>query len=193
MIARGRQECTADGVMGLAELPDGRFRSTVVIGELHRPSPGQVGIVGRRACKEAVILAQGGLQRHVLILVAQLDQEKLAPELIAHRIGGEYVLVSRHAYFQMGAVDFDLAQQQAFLAVHQKPYRLRILSQQIQSEGQLAAGRLQYDTVAPQLDVRGARCACGVRRACGARRARCGLAWGSTAMASGQGQQGDDH
>src|SRR3984957_11389780 len=54
MIARGRQECTADGVMGLAELPDGRFRSTVVIGELHRPSPGQVGIVGRRACKEAV-------------------------------------------------------------------------------------------------------------------------------------------
>src|SRR3984957_7693633 len=31
MIAAGRQERAADGVMGLAELPDGRFRSAVVI------------------------------------------------------------------------------------------------------------------------------------------------------------------
>ena len=39
MIAGGRQESAGDGVMGLAELPYGRFRSPALIGECDRPSP----------------------------------------------------------------------------------------------------------------------------------------------------------
>src|SRR5882672_4986102 len=101
MIAGVGQEGAADHVVRLCEFSDGNFRLAAVVGKTNRPAARYIGASGRNALEEAEFSASLRMQRDVLLLAGQLDQDDLAPQLIPFSIGNEPVLVARHANFQV--------------------------------------------------------------------------------------------
>ena len=74
VIAGSGQECSADGVVRLGELADGRLGRPVVFGEGNRVPAGDVGNFTCGLRKEAVGLIELRMQRDVLVLASQFVQ-----------------------------------------------------------------------------------------------------------------------
>jgi hypothetical protein len=154
MIAGLGQERTLHRVPGLGEFTDRRLRLAVIVGESHRPAACYLGVVGSRGLEEAKQRSPPGMQRDVLMLAAQLDQDDLALQFIAAGIGDQAVLVTRHANFQVRAGHRNFIQFDPLGAVDQVTDDCRPRAPKIEPDGQFATRQSQHGAVDSQGNAR---------------------------------------
>src|ERR1700722_13468773 len=147
MIAGLRQKGAADFILRLSEFPNGSLGFALVVGELHGPASRHVRGIDHGMLKKAVFPTQLSRERDVLFLGARLAENHFHRQLIAVRIGAEAILVTRHAYVEMGAGDGDLGQLDALFAVQQLSDDSAARLCEVKSERQFAGRQLKYRAV----------------------------------------------